>query len=227
MNQQGFLNGHTPFSAYLAFLSVLVAELFGYREVVVSNERSSNEGNVDYLDSVINHQYSKTFKFEQDFAEYLSKYLITGVNYFSFLRPLYEIQIAALLTQFPETLSKFKSCNRNYKLNSKCGACPKCLAVYIMIFPFLEKGVISRIFQNDPFKNVENLDILKGLIGSGPHKPFECVGTYEETLVGLYLGLDKAKAEYESLPPLWEYVNNSGLTGIDDIRSRTQASGRV
>ena len=49
LNREGFLNGHTPFSAYLAFLSLLVATIFGQKYVAFSNERSSNEGNLKYL----------------------------------------------------------------------------------------------------------------------------------------------------------------------------------
>lgn len=227
LNRKGFLNGHTPFSSYLAFLSVLVAVLFEYTTVIVSNERSSNEGNAVYLDGVINHQYTKTFEFERDFADYSFKYLTKTVNYFSFLRPLYEIQIARMLSQFPETIFKFKSCNKNYKMNSKCGACPKCLAVYIMFFPFLERDTIEQMFESAPFENLQNLEILKGLVGAGEHKPFECVGTFEETLVALFLGLDKAKTEYEDLPPLWEFVERSGVLKIDGLDKKVSQISRA
>jgi hypothetical protein len=44
LNNSGFLNGHTPFSAYLAFLSSLCAFLFDYRYIALSNEASANEG---------------------------------------------------------------------------------------------------------------------------------------------------------------------------------------
>jgi len=44
LNQKGYLNGHTPFSAYLAFLTVFTAVLFDYRYIAFSNEQSSNEG---------------------------------------------------------------------------------------------------------------------------------------------------------------------------------------
>ena len=70
LNRRGFLNGHTPFSAYLAFLSVLVAVLFEYKYIAFSNERSSNEGNVKYLGKIINHQWSKSFEFEKKFRDF-------------------------------------------------------------------------------------------------------------------------------------------------------------
>ena len=57
LNQQGYLNGHTPFSALLAFLATAVAALFGHGRVIVSNERSAEEPGVEYLGHPINHQY--------------------------------------------------------------------------------------------------------------------------------------------------------------------------
>ncbi|MBI4463863.1 MAG: hypothetical protein HY647_04085, partial [Acidobacteria bacterium] len=86
LNRQGYLNGHTPFSALLAMLGVTVAALGGYRNVIVANERSAEEAGVEYLGEPINHQYSKTLRFESAFREYAKKYLAPGVEYFSLLR---------------------------------------------------------------------------------------------------------------------------------------------
>src|SRR3990167_1385277 len=67
LNDSGYLNGHTPFSAYLAFLGVFVGVLNDYQNVVVSNERSATEGNFKYLGHEVNHQYSKGLRFEKLF----------------------------------------------------------------------------------------------------------------------------------------------------------------
>ncbi|GAH27072.1 unnamed protein product, partial [marine sediment metagenome] len=48
LNRQGFLNGHTPFSAYLAFLSILCAVIFGQKYIAFSNERSSNDDELEW-----------------------------------------------------------------------------------------------------------------------------------------------------------------------------------
>jgi UDP-N-acetyl-alpha-D-muramoyl-L-alanyl-L-glutamate epimerase len=40
LNQQGYFNGHTPFSALLAFIATAVAALFGHDRVIVSTARS-------------------------------------------------------------------------------------------------------------------------------------------------------------------------------------------
>ena len=43
LNSEGFLNGHTPFSAIVAFSAVISAYINGKKYVVLSNEASANE----------------------------------------------------------------------------------------------------------------------------------------------------------------------------------------
>ena len=109
LNKKGFLNGHTPFSSLLAFLTYAVAYLLDIRYIALSNESSANESNV--AGEKINHQYSKSYEFEQDFKDYCIKYLDKNIEYFSFLRPLNEVQIAALFSQYKKHHRNFKSCN--------------------------------------------------------------------------------------------------------------------
>ena len=61
LNKEGFLNGHTPFSALVAFSSVIAARMAGLSYIALSNESSANESTVQ--GSTVNHQYSKSFKF--------------------------------------------------------------------------------------------------------------------------------------------------------------------
>ena len=61
LNQEGFLNGHTPFSALLAFISILIGFGTGSKYIALSNESSANESTVPGTD--INHQYSKSIEF--------------------------------------------------------------------------------------------------------------------------------------------------------------------
>ena len=109
LNSKGFINGHTPFSAMLAFTSYYVAYLFGKKYISLSNENSANESNVKGQN--INHQYSKSYEFECDFDNYANKYLKAPVKYFSFLRPLNELQIAKLFSKHEKYHKVFKSCN--------------------------------------------------------------------------------------------------------------------
>ena len=109
LNENGFINGHTPFSAMLAFLSYFVAYLLSKKYIALSNENSANESNV--VGEKINHQYSKSFEFECDFEKYTNKYLKAPVKYFSFLRPLNELQIAKIFSKHEKYHNTFKSCN--------------------------------------------------------------------------------------------------------------------
>ena len=187
LNRKGFLNGHTPFSAYLAFLSSFLALIFDFKYIAVSNERSSNEGNVKYRGKAINHQYSKSFDFEKKFRNYSKKYLARDIEHFSFLRPFYEIQIAKVFSRYEKYFSVFRSCNKGQKKNTWCARCPKCLFVFAILYPFLGERKLVKIFGENLFKKKELLPIILELIGERKFKPFECVGTKKESLIGFYL----------------------------------------
>jgi len=242
LNRQGFLNGHTPFSAYLAFLSVLCGAIFDYKYIAFSNERSSNEGNLIYLGKIINHQWSKSFKFEKKFREYSRKYLTSGVKedkssfppslplrgssvveYFSFLRPLYEIQIVKLFSKYPKYFPVFLSCNEAYKTASGtekptkkwCGKCPKCLFIFTILYPLVTEKKLIKIFGKNLFNDKNLLPIMKELIGKRGFKPFECVGTKKETLIAFYLSWKKnrgrASVTSVKLPFLLKYFEKKIL----------------
>ena len=213
MNGRGFLNGHTPFSAYLAFLGTVCLLLFGYSNVIVANERSSDEANVRYREREINHQYSKSFRFERLFDDYQHRYLIAKGRYFSYVRPLYELQIGKTFSSFPEFFDLFKSCNRN-RSDSWCGQCPKCLSVFLTMYPFVARSVLGKIFGSDLFRREENLPILRELAGFEV-KPFECVATTEEIIAALALAISKVQASDESLPPLLEWASKN-VAGVTD-----------
>lgn len=200
MNRQGFYNGHTPFVAYLSFLSLIVSALFDKKYIILGNEESSNEGNVKYLGKEVNHQYSKTFEFENDFREYTTKYL-SDANYFSILRPFYELQIAQMFSKMPKYFNIFLSCNesqRTYSGTKKktgkwCGACPKCLFVFVALYPFVEEKHLIKIFKENLLDKKELIPLMMELLGEKNIKPFECVGTRKETLVAFYLSWKKNK----------------------------------
>jgi hypothetical protein len=207
LNQKGFLNGHTPFTAYLCFLSVLVAVLKDCKFIAFSNEKSSNEGNVKYLGRIINHQYSKSEEFEKKFRFYSKKYLAKNVECFSLLRNLYELEISDLFSQFPQYFNAFLSCNVAFQTKSGtkkpikkwCGECPKCLFVFASLYPFIGERVI-KIFGKNLFEDKKLLPLMLQLIGKKKFKPFECVGTKKESFLAFKLSLQRWKKENKKLP---------------------------
>jgi UDP-N-acetyl-alpha-D-muramoyl-L-alanyl-L-glutamate epimerase len=183
LNDRGFLNGHTPFSALLAFVTVLAAIMTGRRHIALSNESSANEATIE--GTSINHQYSKSFQFESDFRGYVKKWICKDVNYFSFLRPLNELQIAFLFSGFPQYQTIFRSCNAGSKTNSWCGTCAKCLFTCIILSPFLTEDQVVNIFGTNIFEDKSLMPLFDQLTGVADEKPFDCIGTVREVNLAL------------------------------------------
>lgn len=192
LNRQGYLNGHVPYSAVLAFIFLLTAASENIPYIAVSNERGSDEGNIEYLGHTINHQYSKTLEFETDLNNYIS-----SPKYFSFLRPLYELQIAKIFSRYPKYFSLFRSCNRNQQQDSWCGHCPKCVSTALLLKPFLSQDQITKIIGSyPPESEMRQLTISK---------PFECVLTKAEAQAALTgNGLDTILSSWQNNPNMPE-----------------------
>ncbi|HWO86024.1 MAG TPA: hypothetical protein VNN75_05995, partial [Stellaceae bacterium] len=91
LNEAGALNGHIPITGILSAIALACAVLSGCNAVAMSNEHSASAANLS-LDGVeVNHQYSKSFEFERDFAQYVEDFISPSISYFSLLRPLSEI----------------------------------------------------------------------------------------------------------------------------------------
>ncbi|MDR2971448.1 MAG: hypothetical protein LBU83_05915 [Bacteroidales bacterium] len=202
-NKQGFLNGHTPFSAMLAFYTLLVSYGTGVRDIALSNEASANEATV--LGTDVNHQYSKSLEFETDFQQYVKQYMGNCANYFSYLRNFTELQIAGKFAHYPQYFSVFRSCNAGSKENIWCCNCPKCLFAYIILAPFIDKKTRVMIFGEDLLNKPEMKHFFHQLIGKEDTKPFECVGTVEEVVTALKM-LDPLK-ENSCLLNKWNSEN--------------------
>lgn len=209
LNAKGFINGHTPFSAMLAFVSYFVAYLLSKKYVALSNENSANESNV--VGEKINHQYSKSFEFECDFEQYTRKYLKAPVTYFSFLRPLNELQIAKLFAKQEKYHSTFKSCNVGSKGKEWiwCCSCAKCLFAYIILSPYLYKEKLVSIFETDMLENKELLNTFLELTGNRETKPFDCVGTFEEVNFAISKTIENLEKENRPLPYLLQYYKEN------------------
>ncbi|MCL4360468.1 hypothetical protein M1555_04435 [Patescibacteria group bacterium] len=205
LNKQGYLNGHTPFSAYLAFLGVLVGELHGYTYIIASNEESASAGNTTFHGMEINHQYSKSCAFEKKFREYCQKFLPNAPNYFSLLRPLNELAIGKLFSGMEPYFTLFKSCNLGRGARW-CGTCAKCAFVYLILSPFLPTEEMVAIFGADYFSSPRLRKHMLDLAGLGAQKPFECVGTPEETKEAIRMTLAKYAGEGRALPPTLAFL---------------------
>ena len=192
-NKEGFLNGHTPFSAIVAFLSLYCSYLIGGENIVLSNEASANEGNIG--SSGVNHQYSKSYEFESDFNSYCREHFNCDIKYFSLLRCFNELQIARQFSAFEKFRKIFKSCNAGSKKNIWCGNCAKCLFVYIILSPFLSEKELTEIFGKNMLNDENMIEDFKGLVGITGVKPFECIGTVDEVCTACGLTVEKSNGE--------------------------------
>ncbi|MBQ4346739.1 MAG: hypothetical protein IJC75_06335 [Oscillospiraceae bacterium] len=209
-NAKGFLNGHTPFSAIVAFSAVLTAYLHGVGEVILSNESSACESTVSQAE--INHQYSKSYAFEHDFFTYEQEFLRSGVQYYSLLRPLTEFQIARYFAALPSAYHEiFRSCNAGAKKDAWCGKCAKCLFVSVILLPFLPYEWIVSLIGNDMLGDEAYGPVLQELCGLLPNKPFECVGSRKEVNIALCLGIAKAEQAGMPLPSLLRGYRQTAL----------------
>ena len=195
LNDEGAYNGHVPISAYIAFLSLVMGLLYGYKYAVLANERSANEGNARFHDLEVNHQYSKSFEFEKDFNSYVQRFVTPDFYYFSLLRPYYELKIAEMFSNYPQYFEVFTSCNRNFKQGAKgegfwCSECAKCAFVFSIMTPFVEKDELLKIFGKNLFADESLWPLFAELLGMNGIKPFDCVGTPEEVQEALFLATE-------------------------------------
>lgn len=212
LNAEGFLNGHTPFSALLAFITTIGALISGKSFIALSNESSANESTIE--GTSVNHQYSKSYGFESDFRDYLTKHIAPEVEYLSFLRPLGELQIAGLFARFRQYHPVFKSCNVGSKEDVWCGKCAKCMFTFIMLSPFLTVDELVAIFGKNLFEDVTLIPVFDQLTGMAAEKPFDCVGTVDEVNVAVRETIRRFGAE--PLPPVLRHYRDAVPVGVDD-----------
>ncbi len=189
LNKAGYYNWHVPITWIIAFVSLISAYLYDYKNIVLSNEASACEENIIWKWLKINHQYSKSAEFENDFRKYVEHY-IWNINYYSKLRDKFELEIAEIFAKkASKYFNTFSSCNRNFVIlwekqeKRWCCNCEKCAFVYLILGSFLEKKELLNIFWENLFENKNLLNTYSWLLGLTENKPYECVWTYDESRI--------------------------------------------
>jgi len=240
LNAQGAQNGHVPITAYVSTLSLLTALLYGYKAVVMSNERSANIGSTMYMGREVNHQWSKSLECERLFQQYIKTFITPDVAVFSLLRPLSELHIAKLFCDFPQYLGVTTSCNANWKIATApesgkqppevrspksevrtwCSSCPKCAFVFATMSAFLPKAELLRTFGKNLFEKETLLPLYRKLMGIEGIKPFECVGAPAEVHAALLLA--RSRGEYNDTLVMQLFLREV-LPTISDIRATVES----
>jgi hypothetical protein len=183
LNEAGALNGHVPITGILSMIVLACAILYGFDAIAMSNEHSASAPNIED----INHQYSKSFEFEQSFSRFIDSFVVKDFQYFSLLRPLSEIFIARQFSKHDAYFPIFRSCNSAFRQSverrgsSWCCDCPKCRFVFLALAPFVKRLSLVQIFGRDLLHDPTQIAGFAELCGLQGHKPFECVGEIEES----------------------------------------------
>ena len=186
-NREGALNGHIPVTAVNSAILVLAALLTGHGSVVFSNEHSASYGSLIPGAGEVNHQWSKGWAFERDFAALVRAQIAADFDYVSLLRPFSELAVARQFTRLEHYDAHFSSCNRNFHLLGEkptqrwCGACPKCHFVFLALAPFMPKPRLLGIFGRNLLDDAALAAEYDALLEIEGHKPFECVGEGRES----------------------------------------------
>lgn len=198
--QAGVYNGHVPITGVYAFCMVLASVLYGYNKIAMGNERSANVGNLVRDDNFeVNHQWSKSFAFEESFNHFSKTFMLTNLHYFSMLRPLSELDIASRFAKLKPYFGVFTSCNKAFRIDKEkrldrwCANCDKCRFVFLALSPFMDKTDLVAAIGKNILDDASQREGFEELLGLSNHKPFECVGELEECVVALHLTAQKTQ----------------------------------
>ncbi|KKR88191.1 MAG: UDP-N-acetylmuramoylalanine/D-glutamate ligase [Candidatus Uhrbacteria bacterium GW2011_GWE2_41_1153] len=95
----------------------------------------------------------------------------------------------------------FTSCNRSFKVHKErthtlwCGECPKCAFTFLMLAPFLPKTELASTFGKNLLADESLIPLYRDLLGMGNLKPFDCVGTFEESRAAFSMASDKYRKD--------------------------------
>jgi UDP-N-acetyl-alpha-D-muramoyl-L-alanyl-L-glutamate epimerase len=192
LNRLGAWNGHIPVTAINSVILALAAILYGYDSIAFANERSASAATLEYDGQQVNHQWSKSYAFEQLLGDWLHTHIAADLDYFSLLRPFSELAITRSFARLTPYFDVFSSCNRNFKLlgpkpaDRWCGQCPKCHFVFLALAPFLPKPRLLSIFGRNLLDDEAQAAGFDALLEYQDHKPFECVGEGAEARAAMF-----------------------------------------
>jgi len=222
-------NGHIPVTAINSLISVATGVLHGLGPVLMSNERSASSPNTVWHGVEINHQWSKSLAAEAGLAVALAAHAGLPGGYFSLLRPFSELHIARMFAPVDRYDPVVTSCNRAFLLHGGtarwCGDCPKCRLVFLALAPFVDRPRLVGIFGKDMLTDTTQIPGYLELAGIDAHKPFECVGEVEESLIAVQL-LREAGADDPVLEALAAAVPDGGWPTAEQQARMFHPEGR-
>ena len=225
MNRAGAWNGHVPVTAINSAILLCASILYGFRYIVFSNERSSDEATLVGPDgSAINHQYSKSSAFEGAFREVIASEVSPDLEYFSVLRPFAELGVVKRFSALDRFHSVYSSCNRNFHLDGPrlegrwCMDCPKCRFAALCLALFMDPPEVAAIMGGDLLDDPGQEEGFRALCRLGRDKPFECVGEAGESRAALReLGHRDEWAEHAVVRALLPELASVETPALDEL----------
>jgi hypothetical protein len=152
----------------------------GYRYLCLAHERSADAGQLilKATGEEVNHQWGKSFVAEKLINTYIKRNLIANCEYFSILKPLYDLAIFGKLRSYKKEAPATHSCNVK---KPWCLRCSKCLYVWLGYAAFLDADTVRETFGDENLLDLEdNVFLFRQLVGLEDQLPFECIGEAKE-----------------------------------------------
>ncbi len=94
---------------------------------------------------------------------------------------------------------------RSKPMSKWCGSCPKCAFVFAMLAAFLPLKDLEKIFGENLFADEKLLPLYRELLGLEGSKPFECVGTPQETAAAFILA--RRRDDWDDTPVMKMFID--------------------
>jgi len=192
--QPGAYKGHIPISLIFGLVGTALAIASGSAYVVVANEASASIPRTMWDDRAVNHQWSKSFGFEQKLQSFIHESITGHVTYFSAVRQLSSIGVAKLFATLPQYFEVFTSDNFVFRIDPARRPAgrwslesPKSLSSYLLLAPWLSDEEVQRIFTIDFLDQPALEQLFLELTGVEGEPPLDCVGTVEELVFSVNL----------------------------------------
>lgn len=205
----GAYKGHVPISLIFGLVGTVLAIATDSPYVVVANEASASIPRHTSGDEQVNHQWSKSFVFEQQLQQYIHDRIAANVTYFSVVRELTSVGVAKLFVRYPQYFEVFTSDNFVFRIDparrpdSRWSLeSPKSLSSFILLAPWLNEADMLRTFGRN-FLNEPSLETLfLESTGQEGEPPLDCVGTPAELTLSLNLAYMQDKFRTSALMQL-------------------------
>ena len=190
-----------------------VALQHGFTEVALGVTSSTDEHNLhwDVTGEDINYLWGMSVEAEQLLHDYVRHQLVADLTMFHLLRPVYDVNVFALLNRDLDAVPSTHSCAQR---KPWCGRCAKCIYVWMNYVAWLPAETVAACFEANLFDVPENRELLRKMLGLESYKPTDCVGTVSEAR--LAFAMCRAKG-----------VGGVIADDIDDAAMRAEAHGHA